>query len=260
MKRFVSSKIFCSGLSGSLGYDSTAPMFTPNICCFLPQDTKKDPYAFDDEELELSGQDASAGNTSKTHTATTTSPSQSNTSTSQPPRHASNTGTTATAQSPSTESLLHEVQPSSTTEGIAVSPSSGSGSGAPPLKLRFAMESGHYTVMENQEQAQAGVVNSPTTETDVLQLETFTTQETEKATDKIEQEDADALSISEANLMPEDGAVCVMIFILYFLYNVLRVMASATTLNHCNSVNRRLTHPIAVKIWILPSYYALLFP
>ena len=44
---------------------------------------------------------------------------------------------------------LHSGPSSAVSPGVAVGV--GGGSGGPPLKLRFAVEAGHYTLMENQE-------------------------------------------------------------------------------------------------------------
>ncbi|VDL59471.1 unnamed protein product [Hymenolepis diminuta] len=115
--------------------------------------TKKDPYAFDDEELETPLQPSQEVTTVPNAVASTSSS----------PLHSHRivtggsgcfmSGTVAlhvnTTTTTSGESTLHS-GPSS-----AVSPSTlGLGAaGGPPLKLRFAMEAGHYTLMENQENA-----------------------------------------------------------------------------------------------------------
>lgn len=54
------------------------------------------------------------------------------------------------------ESILHSGTSSAVSpSALGVGAGTGAAPGGPPLKLRFAMEAGHYTLMENQENASA---------------------------------------------------------------------------------------------------------
>ncbi|CDS42659.1 ankyrin repeat domain protein [Echinococcus multilocularis] len=125
--------------------------------------TKKDPYAFDDEEVEIMSQpnEVNVAQASTNAAATTSS------SPLQPHRFNTTfvpTGATtvATVISPSLHinmalgDTLHSASSSASPNATV----GGGVAGGPPLKLRFAMEAGHYTVMENQENSseQAAVV------------------------------------------------------------------------------------------------------
>nr|VZI23364.1 unnamed protein product [Spirometra erinaceieuropaei] len=134
--------------------------------------TKKDPYAFDDEEQDLSpplphstvgvcaaGNNGTLGATAVTTTTNTTAvvtatvtggPGNLEGTTSSPiTRRFSAASCVAVTPLPSIQVSAHSDQsgPSS------VSPNSASSLG-PPLKLRFAKEAGHYTLMEQQQQLQ----------------------------------------------------------------------------------------------------------
>ncbi|KAL5110115.1 Ankyrin repeat domain-containing protein 11 [Taenia crassiceps] len=129
--------------------------------------SKKDPYAFDDEEVELTShpnQDNVIQAPANAAAATSSSPLQ---------PHRFNTtfvpsGTTTVTAAVSSVHMnaasgdsLHSISSSVSPNAIV----GGGGGGGPPLKLRFAMEAGHYTVMENQENPseQAAVVVTSST-------------------------------------------------------------------------------------------------
>lgn len=132
----------------------------------LPTASKKDPYAFDDEEVEITSQPNQENIThssANAATATSSSPLQSH-------RFSTafvSSGATTVAAVVSSAHIntapvdsLHSVSSSVSPNAIV----GGGSGGGPPLKLRFAMEAGHYTVMENQEnpseQAAATVASS----------------------------------------------------------------------------------------------------
>ncbi|VDM17057.1 unnamed protein product [Hydatigera taeniaeformis] len=142
--------------------------------------SKKDPYAFDDEEVELASQPSQENVThasANTTVVTSSSPLQSHRfSTTFVP---SSTSTVAAVVSSSvlintaSGDSLHSVSTS-----VSPNPVVGSGGGGgPPLKLRFAMEAGHYTVMENQENPpeQATVVVNSSAATAAVPSATTTT-------------------------------------------------------------------------------------
>uniref|UniRef100_A0A5K3FSH9 ANK_REP_REGION domain-containing protein n=1 Tax=Mesocestoides corti TaxID=53468 RepID=A0A5K3FSH9_MESCO len=103
--------------------------------------TKKDPYAFDDEEVELTPQ--------LNQEIPSQAPTNNTASGSSSPPHTHRFSSTFLP--PATTSSLHVntvgADPSHSGPPSSVSPNTC----GPPLKLRFAIEAGHYTVMENQD-------------------------------------------------------------------------------------------------------------
>ncbi|VDK36170.1 unnamed protein product [Taenia asiatica] len=145
-----------SGGSGCIKRRSSPDLSSSSPACGPGQQhpSKKDPYAFDDEEVEITSrpnQENVTQASANTEAATSSSPLQ---------PHRFNTtfvpsGTTTVAAVVSTSvhintgpvDSLHSVSSSVSPNAVV----GGGSGGGPPLKLRFAMEAGHYTVMENQE-------------------------------------------------------------------------------------------------------------
>ncbi|VDL91221.1 unnamed protein product [Schistocephalus solidus] len=131
--------------------------------------TKKDPYAFDDEEQDLSpplphstvgvcsaGNNGTLGTSVATTTASTTAV-VTTTMTGAPVSLEGVTSSPITRRFPSASSVpvtpLPSIQVNAHSDQSgpsSVSPNSASSVG-PPLKLRFAKEAGHYTLMEQQQ-------------------------------------------------------------------------------------------------------------
>ncbi|EUB54248.1 Ankyrin repeat domain-containing protein [Echinococcus granulosus] len=143
---------------------------SPSPACGQRQQhpTKKDPYAFDDEEVETTSQpnEVNVAQASTNAAATTSS------SPLQPHRFNTTfvpTGTTTVATVISSSlhinTALGDTLHSASSSASPNATVSGGVAGGPPLKLRFAMEAGHYTVMENQENPseQAAVVVTSST-------------------------------------------------------------------------------------------------
>ncbi|VDO06056.1 unnamed protein product [Rodentolepis nana] len=125
---------------------------TGNIHQLPRLSTKKDPYAFDDEEIETPLQPPQEVTTTPSAVASTTSSPLNSHRFVTGVSSGFLSGTVALNVNTTTTSgeSTHHSGPSAT---VSPSASVAGAGGGPPLKLRFAMEAGHYTLMENQENA-----------------------------------------------------------------------------------------------------------